>query len=597
MIAMTLELSIEQKMESTHQTAARLYAGSEKKSIDVQLGRMVISVPVALMGADELELIFTGEKYAGTIDGMFFVTKETPECYRHFAAFHELAEHAAPQGFDVTGLAKHLQAIAVELGYAQATLSKEEYEKYFEWRKSVERSNFFSLKDEGIINRITGNMEKIFKSMPHFLVYEEKQIAGFIEGKSIEQVEAKKMSLGEKLTEQYAKHQETLARYEQEHSANQARIVIEEFDRTSKALAEKTKPSGNAQELKSALDQLQEAYNSGNAIVRAVLEDKIVKISKDYEKQAEAEAQATTAQLAQLNIELLWNSNNGDKELIIPIKWESRLNKKSPQEHSIAEKLYEAAVKTILDYDLEAVEEEWQGYTKIVSKNVAGKVSENISQKNNVIQLQADTINEQILNAVGQELKSYNIALSTVNSKIKMLPGQEYKDSPKKVPEKRAKTQHEQVSKKDVSGICALVTVSEAAEHLGVSHNTVIYKINNANQLHGIQQDKKAYMVPLHDLITYTYNYPKTEFEGARANKYAKKVQELTAEEFAKYKSEIADVHTINETSEILGIARSTVNLWLTKGKMHGVMHKGAWYIPKAEIELCKKLYLESAKQ
>ncbi len=589
MIAMTLGLSLEQKLEleSPHKTAMKLYAASEKASVEVCLGNRRMSVPFALVSEEDLEPIFPGERHAATIGGMFFITKETPESYRHFAAFHELAEHAAPRGFDVTGLAKHLQAVAVELGYAQATLAKQEYENYFEWRKSVEKSNFFKLKDEGLITRITGKIDAIFRSMPQFLRQGRRKLVELIQDQR-KQVEENKMSLGEKLAKHNQEHQEALARCEEEHHNNQTLSVIANFDKSCRLLAEKTKPAGNALELKSALDQLQGTYDSGNDLVKSTLEATIGRMRREYEKNLASEAKAQ----APLCIELLWNSNNGDKELIIPIKWESRLNKNSATVHSIAEKLYEAAVKAVLDNDLEAAEEEWHGYTRIVSKNVAGKASEGFSPKNSVIQLQADAINEYIINSIGQELKSYNIELSTVNSKIKMLHGQGYKH-PKKAPEQKAEPALEEITAKSIENICACISVDDVAAELGLDRNSVLYKINVKKQLHGISVGvKKKYMVPLHDLITYTYNHPKTGFDGARANKFVKELQELTAEEFAKYKSEVDTVHSINETSDMLGIARSTVNLWLGNGKMHGVMHKGAWYIPKTEIELCRELYL-----
>lgn len=596
MIAMSLELSLEQKLEleSPHKGAVKLYAASEKASVEVRLGKSMMSVPVALVSVNEMAQIFPGERYAGTMGGMFFITRETPESYQRFAAFHELAEHAALKGFDVTGLAKHFQAVAVELGYAKSILPKEDYEKYFSWRKSVERTNFFRLKDDGLIDRITGKIEEIFTSMPQFLTYDRKQLAGLIEDQPLKisrkQSEAKKMSLIEKLTEQNHEYQKALARCEEEYSASQTKSVLAEFDRTSKALAEKAKPStGNANELKSALDKLQEAYDSGNEIVKSVLEDKISRIKKDYDKQAAAEAQAQMP----LQIELLWNSSNGDKELIIPIKWDSRLNKNSPKEHSIAEKLYAASVKAIMGYDLECNEEEWCGYTRIISNDVAGKSAEGLEPKEFVISLSSDTLTEHILKEIGKELQDANIKLNIINSKIRMHPDKEYK-APSKEAEPKAKKDEapSAVAHDELSDIChQLANADEAAELLGVDRNTVVYKIAEGN-IHGLQYGpKKVYTIPVHDLITYLASHPRTGFAG-KANKFEKEAKDLTLDEFAKYKSDVGEVLTVREASAFLGAGNSTVSMWLNNGKMHGVKHQSIWYIPKIELELCKKLYL-----
>lgn len=399
------------------------------------------------------------------------------------------------------------------------------------------------------------------------------------------------MSLIEKLTEQNHEYQKALARCEEEYSASQAKSVLAEFDRTSKALAEKAKPStGNANELKSALDKLQEAYDSGNEIVKSALEDRISKIKKDYDKQAAAEAQAQTP----LKIELLWNSSNGDKELIIPIKWDSRLNKDSPKEHSIAEKLYAASVKALMGYDLDCKEEEWCGYTRIVSNDVAGKSAEGLEPKEFVISLSSSTLAEQMQKEIGKELQDANITLSIINSKIRMHPDKEYK-APKKGYEPKAKKDEPTaaVTQEELSDIChELVNIDEAAKLLGVEGGTVVYKIIEGD-IHGLQYGpKKAYAIPVHDLLTYMASHPRTSSTEKKANKFEKEAKDLTADEFAKYKSDVGEVLTVREASTFLGMGNSTVSMWLNNGKMHGVKHQNAWYIPKIELELCKKLYL-----
>ena len=180
-MSLSLEQRPKQLLESPYQSALRLYGDNQEIIVDVNLGGRKLPVPAALVGRGKLAEIFDGEKYAETIGGMFFITKEMPEEYRHFAAFHELAEHAAHRGFDVTGLAAHLQAIIVELGYAKHTLSSEDFERYFQWRKTVERTNFFSLDDNGLIDRCAERMQKIFESIPKYLTYRRKQLTDIVE--------------------------------------------------------------------------------------------------------------------------------------------------------------------------------------------------------------------------------------------------------------------------------------------------------------------------------------------------------------------------------------------------------------------------------
>ncbi|MBW2999517.1 hypothetical protein KY339_02490 [Candidatus Woesearchaeota archaeon] len=168
-------------LQSPYQSALELYERSKKIDAIVKLGPKIILVPAAFVKAEELEGILAGERYAGTMSGMFFITEETPREYRCFAAFHELAEHAAPKGFDVTGLAGHYQALAVELGYAKHILGPEQYDKFFEWRKSIERTNFFKLKENGLIDKLKGRIEEIFQSIPEYLTYRKKQLVQIIE--------------------------------------------------------------------------------------------------------------------------------------------------------------------------------------------------------------------------------------------------------------------------------------------------------------------------------------------------------------------------------------------------------------------------------
>jgi len=177
----SLSCSLEQRLETPYQTALQLYSENKNINVFVIYGNQKIAVPMALISKKNIKAVLGGgEKYSGTIGGMFFITRGMPEQYRHFAAIHELAEHSAPRGFDVTGLAKHFQAIAVEMGYAKKILSSEEYKKYFEWRKSVEKTDFFNLNDNGIIDGIRDKFGEIFESLSSYLTYRKKKLVKLI---------------------------------------------------------------------------------------------------------------------------------------------------------------------------------------------------------------------------------------------------------------------------------------------------------------------------------------------------------------------------------------------------------------------------------
>jgi len=184
MINFDLSIECKQILRTPYEGALDLYHQNKKINVGVPYGSKKISVPSALVDKEDLESILGEEKYAGTIGGMFFITKELPKKYRQFAAIHELAEYSAPRGFDVTGLAKHFQAIAVEIGFAKKVLSSEEYSKYFNWRKSVERTNFFQLLDNSLIDNIRDRIDEIFKSMLNHLTYKKKKLVKIIQSDS-----------------------------------------------------------------------------------------------------------------------------------------------------------------------------------------------------------------------------------------------------------------------------------------------------------------------------------------------------------------------------------------------------------------------------
>ena len=179
-MGMNLTQRMELIQESPYTSARYLYEGSPRVTIEVILRRTCLPVPAALVHREELESILQ-DKYAGTIGGMFFITRETPEEYHPFAAFHELAEHAAPRGFDVTGLEKHYQAVSIELAYAKTILNEERFQTYLDWRKNVERSKFFQLEHEELIAGLGERLGEIFQSIPEYLTYRNRQLVKLIE--------------------------------------------------------------------------------------------------------------------------------------------------------------------------------------------------------------------------------------------------------------------------------------------------------------------------------------------------------------------------------------------------------------------------------
>jgi hypothetical protein len=164
-----------------YQSALWLHDAGLPIKVNVDLGHKRIVVPAALVQVADLAEIFDGEKYAATLGGKFFVTKATPPNYHPFALFHELAEHAAPRGFDVTGKAAHYQALALELGYAKAVLALESFSDYLAWRRTVERTNFFTLDHRAVVEEVSRRIEQDFDSMSRFLTYRGKNLVDILE--------------------------------------------------------------------------------------------------------------------------------------------------------------------------------------------------------------------------------------------------------------------------------------------------------------------------------------------------------------------------------------------------------------------------------
>jgi|GEM_PF-5190518 len=172
-----MKIRLEMSLICPVQGALDLYDESEKAIVNVDFKKVRLPVEAAFIPHEEMEYHFPGERYAATTSGRIFISRGLLEEYRPFAAFHELAEHAAPRGFDVTGLAAHYQALTLELGYAKATLPPQEFMRYLEWRKKVERSRYFRFEDrEGLVDKIALRMEEIFTKIPAFLTFRKHSL-------------------------------------------------------------------------------------------------------------------------------------------------------------------------------------------------------------------------------------------------------------------------------------------------------------------------------------------------------------------------------------------------------------------------------------
>ncbi len=146
--------------------AARLYESSKKVNVPIIVGRETVIVRAALVRGEELGRIFDGEAFGGSIgrDGqgepMIFINRDArspPEFSSRLPgliAFHCLASIKVPGWDDDTGTLSQYQAIALELAYAATVFSPAKYERYLEWRKGIERTDFFGLPgSEEIIGR------------------------------------------------------------------------------------------------------------------------------------------------------------------------------------------------------------------------------------------------------------------------------------------------------------------------------------------------------------------------------------------------------------------------------------------------------------
>ncbi|MBN1644745.1 hypothetical protein JW851_01725, partial [Candidatus Woesearchaeota archaeon] len=146
---------------------------------------------------------------------------------------------------------------------------------------------------------------------------------------------------------------------------NEAQVyaVLEDFD-TVKTYIEKRAQvlAQSSEEIQAEINKWQTQIESASSSIKKHLEAGIRELQKKYEKQSAAEKSIVDA----LEVNLIWNSNNGDKELILPFEW----NPETEEQYSLLKELYKAAETTIAELDTAAETEKWNGYTKIVTRNV-----------------------------------------------------------------------------------------------------------------------------------------------------------------------------------------------------------------------------------
>ena len=394
--------------------------------------------------------------------------------------------------------------------------------------------------------------------------------------------------------------QEKISKCIIENDLRLVKTIVYDFNEANSVLVKKSEatPDSDSREIekiKTALDTLRKQYKISDALVQSAIEPGLKKLEKRYT--ALAGPQEVLDQPLELN--LLWNSSNGDRELLIPVKWNQRQNIDSPTEHSLMERLYAQALTVLLEYDINSTEQEWNGYTKLVSKNVAGRVSEDISANYDIIQLTAKSLEEQISEALQPVLEQANISLKVIESKLRANKYQNTESETPKAKKEQTPAEPKQ-SKKDITDIVdkyACVNTSDAADYLGLSNSAVIQKINR-NYIHSVRRSKRAHsFIPTHDLITYTYNHLRLERTSPKSPVYAHKLQVLTDEQFEKYKLEVGELCNVKEVADALQIGRSTASSYLNDGKIHGVKYKGTWYVPNLEVEFVKDLEALAAQQ
>lgn len=374
------------------------------------------------------------------------------------------------------------------------------------------------------------------------------------------------MTLTEKLTE-----------CQRQFNESQIQAVLDDFDVSSAFLADVSQVLAySSEDIITEIDKWQAQAENAPASMKRHLEAGIRELQKKYEKQSAAE-EKLASKAAEVN--LVWNSNNGDKELILPLAWSS------VEPGSAIHDIYSAAANTIIELDTAAGPEKWNKYTKIVTRDVA--------KNDRIYTLTADMIRDRIYEQVGELLEKANINLSVINSRIKS--DADYKPAKKKKAKKQSRPAASSFD--EISNIVSLVDSEAAAEALGVSTACATRKAKEGD-IHGFRQGRKTYY-PEHDIYTYMFSHKRNNRKNKRAPVWRPGIVELTDETLKEYKAKVGAVLDTTQASELIGVSRSTVNTWLNESEpgsrpvMHGVKYRSNWLIPKTEALLCKLIYTQ----
>ncbi|MBW2970143.1 helix-turn-helix domain-containing protein [Candidatus Woesearchaeota archaeon] len=377
---------------------------------------------------------------------------------------------------------------------------------------------------------------------------------------------------------------ERLGRCHNQYQEMQARELLLNFNEINSVLMERSRLSRRSiGDLKLALDDLKKLYESGNQLLRQSLEKSMAELEKEYQKKLQLQEKVDLSDA--LEVDLLLNINGGDKELLVPVKWDDILGKQN-NHGNIAEKLYEIVSQIMLTADLHCDEKcDFAGYVRIISRDVRKKPEIN--------QLSASDISGKISEKLASELKDSNIAVNVVCSNMSL---NGYVPSVGQEPENKGRSKYFSGNIFDVIDLFACVPTSEVASYLDIKLPSVLNKVKSRH-IHGVQKGKSSpVFVPMHDLVTYVFNHPRLEKgKPTGAHAFSMSAVELDEKQFALYKSEVGDVSTVNECAEAFGLTRKGVQNMISRSQLHGVKHKGQWYVPNVEVEFVK--YLRSAKE
>lgn len=388
------------------------------------------------------------------------------------------------------------------------------------------------------------------------------------------------MSLREKIEKYRQDYESAVAELDKKYHERQQKAVLDEFDNTSEQLAERVQlqEGSSARDIKTHLKRLKDQYKDTPADLKEMLEAPIAQLEQKYEKQKLAEAQAKE----HLHVALIWNDAN--KELLLPVRWENRLNNDSPQEHSLTEKLYFAAAKAVFEKDPDCTEAEWKGYVSIVAPNYNTVLMPGLEQG--------------ILDEIGPELENANITLKVIYAEIKRAERAEEKpetaEEPEtpaielttpNIPETEAEHAEEAESEDPLENIVnkyKCIGTKETAERLHITAPAVFFKVQK-DQLHAFKY-KGQWQIPEHDLCTYLVSHKRTN-----SGKYRTMASELDDAGLKDYIKKVGMVHNVREAAAKLGESQKKVVEMLEENTLHGVKHDLNWLVSDKEIEFFKE--------